>query len=291
MRKLQKHHYIPEFYLKQWAGSDGRLCEYSQPHKSVKAQMKHPGGTGYVRGLYSIEGAPVDLADVFESKFLSIADGTAAVALRRMISDAVIPPPVEKAAWTRFILTLFYRTPEGVSRTRGLVQKFYEEQGFHELREAYESWRSPDDPETVEEYLALRGSSLMSRNSLLLMSTIMQSEKVGNRLMSMRWHLGRFTGLKNSLLTSDRPIVMTNGIGQDDSHLVMPLTPSHVLCIAGTDVEAQKIIARSQGGELARLMNDRIVRQARKYVFGRDDSQLRFVSNRLGEKAVCSPFE
>jgi hypothetical protein len=40
--KEQKHHYIPEFYLKQWAGSDGRLCEFNRPHKKVVAQMKHP---------------------------------------------------------------------------------------------------------------------------------------------------------------------------------------------------------------------------------------------------------
>ena len=32
----QKHHYLPVFYLKQWAGPDRRLCEFSRPHKVVK---------------------------------------------------------------------------------------------------------------------------------------------------------------------------------------------------------------------------------------------------------------
>jgi hypothetical protein len=49
----QKHHYIPKFYLKQWAGPDGRICEFSRPHKEVKPRMVFPDGTGYERGLYT----------------------------------------------------------------------------------------------------------------------------------------------------------------------------------------------------------------------------------------------
>lgn len=50
----QKHHYIPELYLKQWAGTDGRLYEYARPHNKVKAQMKHSGGTGIPLPSYPI---------------------------------------------------------------------------------------------------------------------------------------------------------------------------------------------------------------------------------------------
>ncbi|WP_354002189.1 DUF4238 domain-containing protein [uncultured Reyranella sp.] len=35
MSKLIKHHYIPVFYLKSWIGTDGKLCEFSRPHKTV----------------------------------------------------------------------------------------------------------------------------------------------------------------------------------------------------------------------------------------------------------------
>ena len=54
----EKHHYLPVFYLKEWAGPDGRICEYSRPYDVVKPKRVHPGGTGYVRGLYAIEGLP-----------------------------------------------------------------------------------------------------------------------------------------------------------------------------------------------------------------------------------------
>jgi hypothetical protein len=49
----QKHHYIPKLYLKQWAGPDGRVCEFSRPYQQVKPRMTFPDATGYERGLYT----------------------------------------------------------------------------------------------------------------------------------------------------------------------------------------------------------------------------------------------
>jgi uncharacterized protein DUF4238 len=41
MLEGEKHHYIPVFYLKQWAGADGRLCQYSRPYNRVKPKRVH----------------------------------------------------------------------------------------------------------------------------------------------------------------------------------------------------------------------------------------------------------
>jgi hypothetical protein len=288
---LQKHHYIPEFYLKRWAGADGRLCEYSRPYKDVKARMTYPGGTGYMRGLYTLEGATPDTADTFENDFLSIADGTAAVALQVMLNDNVIPPMREKMAWTRFILTLIHRTPEGVARNLELTRQYFEGDRAREILKEYDKLKGHDDPPTAEEYLQQNKDRISSISNLELMANVMQSKLISNRLLEMSWHLGKFTNLVNTILTSDRPLVMTNGLKADDSHVVMPLSPQHVLCIAASDKVAKELIALSGGGELAARINDRMARQARKFVYGVDDRQLRFVENRLGEKIACSPFE
>jgi len=51
MLKDQKQHYIPEFYQKQWACPDGRLCEYSMRYKGVQGRMTYPAGSGYKPGV------------------------------------------------------------------------------------------------------------------------------------------------------------------------------------------------------------------------------------------------
>lgn len=289
--KQQKHHYIPEFYLKQWAGPDGRLCEYSQPYDTVKAKMVHPGGTGYSRGLYTIKDAPPHLADVFENQFMSIADGLAAQSLRMMVNEHIVPAGEQKNAWTRFMLSLLYRTPEGVARSYEMVRKHYEGNDLAEIKKVYATIRKPSEPETVEEYLEKHGTLLTGRVLVQHLVDIIESDRVRTRLMEMQWHVGTMQGLKYPILTSDRPFVMTSGIAFPDSHFVMPLSPRHIFIAANSDEEVAKLKALARGGEIARRINDKMARQARKYVYGQNDSQLRFVANRLGQKAVCSPFE
>lgn len=238
----QKHHYVPVFYLRQWAGADGRLCEFSRPHATVRPRMKHPDATGYVRGLYTMDGVADALADVFENRFLSIADGTAALALRIMLDRNVIPPPREKAAWARFILTLWHRTPEGVARLRERIEQFYA--GDEESRRVYANLRRPSDPETLEAFIDLDRRRMTSESLTRLMLNIMQSEYVATRIMNMSWHVGKLTGFRYKLLTSDRPIVMTNGIGHDRSHIIMPLSSEHW---ANTILSVERLL-RSDAG-------------------------------------------
>lgn len=291
----QRHHYIPEFYLKQWAGDDGRLTEYCRrPRKSkdiVIARQTHPGGTGYERGLYSIPGVPDDLKDIVENKYLSQANGQAAVSLRRMIEDKDIPVGGGKAAWIRFVLSLMHRNPEGVARSFEAIKKHYKEHNLEEARKQYAEMRRPQDPERLEEFLELMAPKAVGQANANHLLSVISSPKVGSVIMNMYWNVVKMVGLKHSLLTSDRPIVMTNGLGHKNSHLVLPISPDHIFVAAASEDEVNRLKILSQGGEMARQLNDRVARQARKYVYGTRDSQTRFVENRLGERATWSPFE
>jgi hypothetical protein len=71
MSKEPKHHYLPRFYLEQWADDRKRLIEYSRqgPGNFVKARPTSPRGTGYVRGLNTIPGGPLALISATIRKF------------------------------------------------------------------------------------------------------------------------------------------------------------------------------------------------------------------------------
>src|SRR5437764_7727637 len=81
-----KHHYIPKFYLKQWVGADGRLCEFSRPYKAspenmphwrsipLRPRLTHVDGTGYQRGLYTFSELAPNIANYLEKRFLQRAD-------------------------------------------------------------------------------------------------------------------------------------------------------------------------------------------------------------------------
>jgi len=229
--------------------------------------------------------------NIFETSYLAKADGMASHTLTVMLDDHYVPTGLEKTAWTRFLMSLIYRTPEGVARSLNIIRKYYEEDSLEEIRKVYDQLKRLGDPATPEEYVKVNSERMTSRTTMRHLLNIIESEMVRDKIMSMQWHLGYFNNLKHKLLTSDRPLVMTSGIDHPDSPFVMPIAPTHIFIATNTTEEANKIKALSKNGQIVHILNDRIARQARKFVYATDKSQMRFVDNRLGEKMVCPPFE
>jgi hypothetical protein len=67
MSEQRRHHYIPIFYLKQWSGEDGRICEFSKPHDRVKPRK--PAGTAYMDGLNTVYGLSCEEEQYLEDVF------------------------------------------------------------------------------------------------------------------------------------------------------------------------------------------------------------------------------
>jgi hypothetical protein len=287
--KGAKHHYIPVFYLKQWAGTDGRVCEFSRPYREVKPRRVHPDGTAYVRGLYTVPGVKPHLAEYIEQRFLLKSDSTASDALRFMLSgDRVEWPNTPRSSWSRFIISLMLRNPEFISQHGAQVAAYFSPNS-REIQDYYRNHRTADHPETYEEFLAKNEHPAARASATSLQSQIDHPE-VGTHLNKMRWSLVTFTDMRHSFLTSDRPIIMSNGLLKKHDHLVIPITPSKLFVATNND-ETNALIKNMSERDLIRQVNHRVAIQARKFVYGIDDSQLRFVEKRLGKMEPSTPLE
>ena len=77
-----RHHYLPEFYLKRWQGSDNFVCRFTRPYKGmVKPKRVAPTSAGFQNHLYSVHGKPLEEAVAMERDFMSSLDTRAANAL------------------------------------------------------------------------------------------------------------------------------------------------------------------------------------------------------------------
>jgi hypothetical protein len=129
-RSRKKHHYIPVFYLKQWMGADdGRLCEFSRPYKTpegvadpdiksipIKPRRTYPDGTGYIKHLYTFPGLRPELANYLEDQFFLRVDNEGALVMHRLLRGDAEFDSQRKSAWTRFLMSMFHRSPEGINR-------------------------------------------------------------------------------------------------------------------------------------------------------------------------------
>lgn len=286
--KGEKHHYIPVFYSREWAGPDGRLCEYTRPYREVKPQWKHPDATGYVRGLYTVPKNDPHVSEYIEHHFFRITDNRAALVAQQLRAGGPIDwLDMDRSSWARFIISLMLRNPEYVARMAAEVVSFY---ALPDNEEKYREIRKSDDPDTFEEYLTQSTFHPVGRMSAYALQTIIDSPTMGGHLNKMRWSLVTFKKVRHTLLTSDRPIIMTNGIVGPEDHLALPIGP-RMLFIATNNIETENKIRTIDAGSMIAQINDRVASQARRYVYGFDNKQLRFVENRLGRKLPSTPLE
>jgi len=288
-KQRDKHHYIPKFYLRQWANSHGNVCEFSRPYKTVKPRMVNPDGTGYERGLYSFDNLPAPATDIIEKQLLSQADDFASKALQRMlVGDLEFDGPT-RSAWSRFLMSLLHRNPERIAYVRKQMAEELPKY-LASIREKFETIRDASDPRTYDEFQASLGVADTERMSLRLLRMILDSKNVGTELNRMFWGVIQFHRLRHPLLTSDRPLVMTNGIKHPHGHIILPIAPDRIFFAARSPEVGRDIDRLCKVETTAVGLNDRIVSQARRYVYGTDDRQLRFVSNRFGRQLLSTPM-
>jgi hypothetical protein len=192
------------------------------------------------------------------------------------------------AGWCQFLYSLIVRNPEHLL----LIKKKLSEMSpeiLESVRDDYDSLRGPNDPATFDEFKENFIKKPVLVPALRVLLDILSSKRVAKALSTMKWVTTRVENTRHTLLTSDRPVIMTNGIDRSDAHIVLPISPTR-LFIAAKEERTLRQITSMGAEELVTIANNKVAEQAYTYVYGVDDRQLRFVSNRLGKRVRSSPL-
>ncbi len=293
MPKEPKHHYIPIFYLKQWGDPTNRkLIEFCRRHEGVVARPTFPAGTGYVPGLYKNPIAAPGEEYVIETKLMSSIDDRAAKALQGMMVDGEAPGKLdtpEALGWCQFLYSLLVRNPDHLLLIKQKLATMDQGEVLENIRDIYPTIRGPNDPEDFDDYKAKFLENPVEVPAIRVLPELVSSKRVVRVLTSFKWQTATVNHARHPLLTSDRPIIMTNGLNKQDAHIVLPISPRR-LFIATKNEETFQYFREMNPNELAQAVNNQVCQQARKFVFGSDVSQLRFVANRLGKRVWSSPL-
>lgn len=290
MPEPKRHHYIPIFYLKRWVGLDSRLCEFSRPHDKLKPLRKHPAATGYVDNLYTVDGMPDEHAQIMERLVLAKIDDSASKALHQLLNCNSIDELEigARIGWARFLYSLTLRTPEQLEWARVKLKEMQPEIVEAE-RHVYLEKRRDGDPATFEEFKQLYLNDPRNADPKRHLHRFLGNGMAVHHIANMRWSVLNLQNNRHSLLTSDRPVIMTNGLGGMEGHLAMPISPKHIF-LAANNSAIERNIHATPHHEIAERLNSRVVEQARRYVYAQDDRQLRFVLNRFGKMLQATPL-
>ncbi|RWP90638.1 MAG: DUF4238 domain-containing protein [Mesorhizobium sp.] len=278
-----KHHYIPAFYLKRWAGHDGKVTEFTKPYRNVVARPIMPERTGHQERLYELKGYEPELAQQVEERFFKPIDTWASNALDMLERYGHSAPwnSESRSAWTRFILSLLLRCPEDIALFR---EWWHSDFGrTDKVAEAnYRAAREDGDPETFAEFLERQPLSLKERYQYEVLFSLIDHANVGGEMNNMHWRVLPAPVNAPTLLTSDRPILRANNLRGPQGHVALPIGP-RLLFIASPDADFLKAILKANQVELAKEVNRQVVEGATRFVYGVDDTQFRFVQNHFGK--------
>src|SRR4051812_43400706 len=111
----KRNHFVPCFYSKQWTANDGKLWEFSRPHKEVVAKRVSPKATGFRKDLYTENALPDYLRTYLEDVFLKKVDQRANDALQFLLKRSLKDMPVKlRTAWVRFMMSMMQRSPDTI---------------------------------------------------------------------------------------------------------------------------------------------------------------------------------
>jgi hypothetical protein len=283
MSEPYKHHYLPVFYLSRWSqpDPDGKVIRYYRPHRAVVASPIAPKNTGYEHGLYRLEGYEPEAQNIIEKKFMaSVVDDPAARALDTLIErDNSKLTPELRQAWTRFVMSLLVRNPEKVEHITNQADHVLRQSLLTDPKE-YEAVRSADDPSTLVEWVEQKDPQIWSNFGKEMLPGIITHQPTRDEIIRMRWWTIDIADGFPDLLTCDRPVYMSHGVMDERCFIALPLSPRFVFIATRSQSTFDSVLSRGIKA-VTKSINEIMVAQAEKYVYGAHDRHLRFVENRL----------
>lgn len=278
-----KHHYIPQFYLKPWQGADGKLEVFHRRSDGlIVSKRMHRKATGYAADLYKLPGvSPVD-EHKMESAFMAPIDDEAVHARDLLLGEITPAGGRTRNAWARFVLSLMLRNPEEVAA----FKKNYTDLIMtpqQEFQQKYAAIKQEEAPALFEDWMVQYDATHVERSAMFAITTFIEHPPLLRLFQRMHWMIIDTSSVKRRLMTSDRPVMLTQGMLQYAGHYALPISPTR-LFLAAMNVDFAQQFASRGPGKIVREINKLVVGQARKYVYAVDCAHLAGVRREMGKQ-------
>jgi hypothetical protein len=211
-------------------------------------------------------------------------DDKAARALRAMLAAGTGDIDLSdtlSTAWASFLYSLILRVPETMTTMQKQLDDYRAKFAAMSTNTA-----SITDGDGIRHTVEVKHRELKVQEVL---PGFLSPGLVVRELVAMQWRTKVLTAASHRMLTSDRPVIMTNGFAHHEGHVAIPLSPTTLFIATRNDETYSKINGMSDDLTV-RAVNSKVCEQAIDYVYGADDRQLRFVANRLGKRIQSTPL-
>lgn len=192
-----------------------------------------------------------------------------------------------RSAWSRFIVGLKLRHPDAVAELRQAIAEIWARDDPN-TRSEYQKIRSPEDPETFDEWIKSKGPTIVSKNQMRMLQAGFDSEKLGNHLNSMHWDVIDVSASGYKLLTCDWPAEIVL-LSKPNGTASVPISPT-MLFVAANRPESLTELRRASPSRIVKTVNKYVTAKSRRYVYSVDESQEAFIERYIHSKMDKTPL-
>jgi Protein of unknown function (DUF4238) len=285
----KRHHYVGQFLLEGWRGTDGKLGVYSRKAGRLVYDRHTPKHTAYEMNLYTIQAFPAADRQWVEKEVMSkLVDEPASKVLKRLIAGELRQlNGDERSAWARFMMAQWVRTPEELA-------KLYKQCG--------DILRANLDA-NPEEYLAARGDApeptlrqwmearMPGYEEIITMTRMLplgiNNERPGTTIVNMFWEVVDLQAANVDLLTSDQPVIRFQGLASPDAAIMIPLDPRRLFIATHIDRRFREYPRT----KLVKAANISTVRAAKTFVYSTGTQHTALAEKHLGRSPAPAAGE
>lgn len=278
-----KHHYTPQFLLARWAVEDGKLWRFTRPYGDKIAKKRvAPAEIGYEKHLYGAPGLSPETTQRIEERIMSPLDALAAGAHQLLLTGKVnAMPQRERSSWSRFIMSQWFRTPDGVGAMKQAMSALLSKED-PDLSAKYQALKQEGYPETLDDAIAALNPHFAEQAALQVMCKLMDDPKNGLRLNNMLWGVREIEEGRD-LLVSDVLLQQNSGVLSPSGYITMPIAPRKFFFAVHSASFAQALLAMPRN-ELVSRANRAVVRRAAHYAGATSLDQQAFIETHLGQE-------
>ncbi len=270
----RRHHYVPKFLLRPWAGEDGLMSGYrwNCSRNEVECKRRSPRRFCYEMDAWMLDEHELG-RDTLERHRFSPLDNAGAKARDILLTDG--PKALDEHGrrdFAKLLWSLEERQPSVVSQRRNTPTEIDNDKEIVALMDEYGFQGTPS-----EAYKEVTGKSL--RDQVLTETLTDWSDNPRNveALINMPRTVATVRGRAVSLILSDHPLLVPSGNIFPDVICVLPLNPQTIFIVSDRRVGLEGQLT----SVAARKVNVWSAQQARKYVFSADDSHRRWLGKYL----------
>lgn len=293
-----RQHYVPKFYLKSFAATDGCVAVVERSGRSYRAS---PLNTAVQKHFYTFRDDDGQMRYELEAA-LSDIESQGSEAISHLIGRTTFDQD-DRRHLAAFISMLHVRTPamvESVQHGTGELTKKLLGRMFHshdfitaslKMMPQFSHLTPAELDQTasrMSEFVRTGEYTLEVDHQFSLASSVSMANEVAAILMQRTWTLIQAPD-RHAFITTDAPVVLTaatpssqmRGVGfaSADAVVLCPLRPNFMLVMEGAE---EKVLRAVADARFVRRLNILVAQRSKRFVLGRDDALVASIARASG---------